>query len=603
LTDRSGDRSILDEIAKNAPGLVYQFRMDRDGTWSFPYVGAAVYERFGYSADAVQQDIAVFRTALHPDDREKVRRVITRSREDLSPAALRVRIRTADGSVRWIEAHATPVRTLDGATVWSGLALFRPEDAGPKESMRDRMRLGDTLRAMIDGISEVFAIVSPEGVIEFKSGNVAQVFGWSAEEMIGRPGLDLIHPDDRARVGENLREILLSPDRRIVTRARYRHRDGAYRSVELTAANRLADPVINGIVVKYRDITEQRRLEEENEERRLYLEGILESTPDAIITLDTNHRVVEWNPGAVELFGYTSGETVGRNLDDLVAGGDENARQQAAEYTSMVLERQTLEHTEAVRYRKDGTPVTVILAGAPIVMGDTLVGLVATYKDITRQKRAEARARELLQENTLMLREMRHRIRNDLGLVSSLLSLQAGQSSSRGASEALEEARSRIDTIARVYDRLDPDAGVGRVDIDTLLAGVVADLGDGSGRDGIAIVYRGVPQSSPAIHFDTRRAVALGIIVNELVTNANKYAFDRAATGDGGTITVTAETVGTRFEVTVRDNGTGVPESVISGGSRGFGFTVIEALLNQHGGSMEIVRDGGTVVVVVLPLE
>ncbi|MFW5643114.1 MAG: PAS domain-containing sensor histidine kinase [Alkalispirochaeta sp.] len=725
MTDQSRDFTMLDEIAKNAPGLVYQLRVDNDGTWSFPYIGDAVYDRFGYSPDVVQRDISVFRTALHPDDREKVRRVIDRSREELSPAALRVRIRSADGTVRWIETHATPVQTPDGGALWTGLAvdvttavrneenlnrifrsapfgvieilpdgtiveineyalellgyprsrllgtplsrytdptdsrlavelnrrlaearandpdpfhldarfvqpngvslslraegtilrtlggsvdriiltLFRLEDAGTQESIRRRMRLGDTLRAMIDGISEVFAIVSPEGVVEFTSGNVEQVFGWSAEEMIGRPGLELIHPDDRDRIGGYLREISLSPDRRIVTRARYLHRDGAYRWVELTAANRLSDPVLNGIIVKHRDITEQRRLEEENEERRLYLEGILKNAPDAIVTLDTSHRVVEWNPGAIELFGYTPEETVGKNLDDLVAGGDENDRRQAAQYTSMVLQRQTLEHTEAVRYRKDGTPVSVILAGAPIVMGDTLVGLVATYKDITRQKRAEERAGALLKENTLMLKEMRHRIRNDLGLVSSLLSLQAGQSSATGATEALDEARSRVDTIARVYDRLDPDAGAGRVNIDLLLAGVVADLGDGSKADGITATYRGLPDSVDPIHLDTRRSVALGIIVNELVTNAKKYAFDRSRPITDGTIIVAARIVGTRFEVTVRDNGVGVAESVLTGETRGYGFTVIETLLHQHGGAMEIVRDVGTVVTVDVPID
>jgi PAS domain S-box-containing protein len=456
---------------------------------------------------------------------------------------------------------------------------------------------------MIDGISEVFAIVSPEGVIEFKSENVEQVFGWTAGEMIGRPGLELIHPDDRTRIGGYLREILLSPDRRIVTRARYLHRDGTYRSVELTAANRLSDPVINGIVVKYRDVTEQRRLEAENEERRLYLEGILESAPDAIITLDMNHRVVEWNPGAVELFGYTPEESVGRYLDDLVANGEESDRRQAAEYTSMVLQRQTLEHTEAVRYRKDGTPVSVILAGAPIVTGDTLVGLVATYKDITRQKRAEERARELLKENTLMLQEVRHRIRNDLGLVSSLLALQAGQSGSSRAVEALNEARSRVDTIARVYDRLDLRSGMGPVDVDTLLSGVVADIGSGGRARGVTTTYRGIPERSDPILLDTRRAVALGIIVNELVTNANKYAFPATAGSAGNAITVTARIVGTRFEVTVRDNGIGVSDDVLNGEARGYGFTVIEALLHQHEGTIKVVVDGGTVVTVEVPLD
>jgi len=125
----------------------------------------------------------------------------------------------------------------------------------------------------------------------------------------------------------------------------------------------------------------------------MYLEGILNAVPDAIVTLDTQHRVVEWNPGAEKLFGYSPQETIGRNLDDLVTAPDVWA--EASGFTRTVLNRGWVGPVETVRYGRDGSPVHVLVAGSPILVGDELVGLVAVYTDIGERKWAEEALLEL----------------------------------------------------------------------------------------------------------------------------------------------------------------------------------------------------------------
>jgi PAS domain S-box-containing protein len=136
-----------------------------------------------------------------------------------------------------------------------------------------------------------------------------------------------------------------------------------------------------------RDITERKRVEREIEERRRYLEGVLRAALDAIVTLDATHAVVEWNPGAERLFGYLAEEAIGRNLDDLVTNPE--TREEAAGFTQAVTNREKVGPVETVRYRKDGSPVNVILAGSPLTAGDELIGTVSDYTDITERKRAE----------------------------------------------------------------------------------------------------------------------------------------------------------------------------------------------------------------------
>jgi PAS domain S-box-containing protein len=137
------------------------------------------------------------------------------------------------------------------------------------------------------------------------------------------------------------------------------------------------------------ELADCRLREQRSKERHLYLERLLACTPDAIITLDAEHRVLEWNPGAEVLFGYTEGEAKGKDLDGLIASPDPAMLEEAIGLTRTVLDGKPVPPKEAVRFRKDGTPVDVMLAGSPIVVDKGLVGTVAVYTDITERKRAE----------------------------------------------------------------------------------------------------------------------------------------------------------------------------------------------------------------------
>ncbi|MGB5933135.1 MAG: GAF domain-containing protein, partial [Anaerolineae bacterium] len=141
------------------------------------------------------------------------------------------------------------------------------------------------------------------------------------------------------------------------------------------------------VMVHTEDITQRKQAQREIEERRFYLEGLLTAAPDAIVTLDAHQRIVEWNPGAEKLFGYSQEEVIGRDIDDLITNS--NTYEEAVGYTQMVMSGKDLPPVETVRYPKDGYPVDVLVAGSPILVGDELIGLVAVYTDITESKRVE----------------------------------------------------------------------------------------------------------------------------------------------------------------------------------------------------------------------
>jgi len=173
---------------------------------------------------------------------------------------------------------------------------------------------------------------------------------------------------------------------------RYR-KDGSPVDVIVAGSPILVGDEVIGVVAIYTDITERVRAEREIEKRRVYLEGVLGAAPDAIVTLDAHHRIVEWNPGAERLFGHSQEEVAGKNIDHVVTRPD--VFEEASRLMRKVTGGGEVPPTEAIRYRKDGSPVDVIVAASPILVRDEFIGVVAVYTDITARKRMEETLRAL----------------------------------------------------------------------------------------------------------------------------------------------------------------------------------------------------------------
>lgn len=317
------------------------------------------------------------------------------------------------------------------------------------------------------------------------------------------------------------------------------------------------------------------------------------AVPDAVITLDSQHRVVEWNPGAERIFGYSAQEAVGRDLDDLVAPEGSDVADEARAISAVVLDRHEVPDTEAVRCRRDGSKVEVVLSGAPIVQKGEIVGIVATYKDISALKRAEREVEKLLEEKQLLLEEAHHRIKNDMFLIRSMLALQAARTEAGSGRSALEEAGRRVSIIGEMYSGLYQDGGFQWVPLSAVLHRTLSQLKSAS--EGVSIQI-----SADSGEVAARPAVAIGIVVNELVTNALKHAGGAERPRE---IIVSVEA---RREqdgmllLRVRDNGRGFPQLVLTGEERGLGLDIVASMAEQYDGRLSLRNEEGSVAEVTL---
>lgn len=237
-----------------------------------------------------------------------------------------------------------------------------------------------------DGIS-----VQKGSTIIFTSQRLNEMLGYYEGELVGLDHWLVYHPDYREVTRKRAQARMRGEKVTHQYEVKLQRKDGSwfYGEINARAISLEEEP---GIQVWVRDITERKRSEEELKTRQTYLESVLHSAPDAIVTLDASHRVLEWNIGAEQIFGYTRHEAVGKNLDDLVTGPD--VIDESKKLTTQVLTGGKVLPRETVRYRKDGTPVNVIVAGSPIIIRDELQGVVAVYTDITDRKKAEEEVKE-----------------------------------------------------------------------------------------------------------------------------------------------------------------------------------------------------------------
>ena len=338
------------------------------------------------------------------------------------------------------------------------------------------------------------------------------------------------------------------------------------------------------------EIKERKRAEREIEKRQKYLESVLHATPSAIVTADDSGLVVEWNPGAEKIFGYTRKEMLHRNVDEIIV--PEEKMEEAAELTGQTLSGSAVTPMETIRRRKDGKPIHVIIGVSPIRNGTKLHGIVAVYTDITDLKRVEDQLKASLSEKEVLLKEIHHRVKNNFQIISSLLNLQSKLIRDDHALEVFKESKNRIRSMALIHEKLYQSKNLAQIDFANYIKTLVSRLYQSYSTDSnaISLVYD-VEQVS--IRIDD--AIPCGLVINELISNSLKYGFPSDWKGKGKIRIALHQKEKGQVELAISDNGIGLPEAFDVGKPESLGLRLVHILVDEQlGGKTEIDRRKGT---------
>jgi PAS domain S-box-containing protein len=288
----SYQRDRFEEISSLVPGVVYKYLLRPDGSSCFPYASQAIRQIYRVSPEEVREDATKVFANIHPDDHDEVVNSIQASAKELSPWQHEYRVKFDDGTIRILFGNALPQREVGGSVLWHGFITDITESKLARQQLQDSEA---RYSSMISNVTDVIAIMDADGLKKYESPNMQKFFGWLPEDTAGKSAFSFIHPDDMEYALKVFYSVL-GEDRSVKT-LEFRHecKDGSYKPVELIAKNLLNDPLINGLMVSFRDISERKLAQEKLYDSERFFNSIFNSQTSEIAILDETGRVIQVN--------------------------------------------------------------------------------------------------------------------------------------------------------------------------------------------------------------------------------------------------------------------------------------------------------------------
>jgi len=429
----------------------------------------------------------------------------------------------------------------------------------------------------------VFWIAAPDGLEKtYVSPAYEQIWGWPYESIRNNPRswIAPIYHEDYARIAAAVPKQ---------ARGEY---DEEYRIVRSDRSVRwireTAFPVrdtsgqVSRIVGIAQDITRQKEAEESLRATSVLLSSLIDNLHAGIVVEDQSRKIIHLNPAFCKMFDVTAPvesllgtdsklvfreqQVWAKRSDEVIRAGQECRAEEMVSESGRV-------------FLRDYFPLSVD--------GDWHYHLWR-YEDITDRKRNEERIRASLKEKEVLLKEIHHRVKNNLQVISSLLNLQANQIRDRETAQVFRDSQSRVKAMSLVHERLYQSSDLARIDF----AGYVEDVtrhllrSYQSGPRGVRLKVDVDPVS-----FNIDTAIPCALIINELVSNSLKYAFPN---GKDGEINIRLNQTETEdLNLCISDNGIGFPANVSWEKTDSLGLQLVRSLTDQLNGSIKCQLDRG----------
>jgi PAS domain S-box-containing protein len=319
------------------------------------------------------------------------------------------------------------------------------------------------------------------------------------------------------------------------------------------------------------------------------LARILDLADDAIISIDETLRIILFNQGAERTFGYSAAEVNGKTLDLLLPERLSEVHQRHIDEfaDSPIVARRMGERQEIRARRKDGTEFPAEASISKVQVGGHAMFTVI-LRDVTDRVLTEDRIRASLREKDALLKEIHHRVKNNLQVVSSLLGLQSRVVSDPETRKMFQESQNRIHSMALLHESLYQSQSLSQINFPEYIRQLAAHLFHSYGVAADRIHLR-TDLDNLLLHLDA--AMPCGLIINELVSNSLKYAFPD---GRKGEIRIELREYADRTaRLLVADNGVGLTADVDWVNTRSLGLRLVRTLAQQLNAKIEVNSSAG----------
>jgi PAS domain S-box-containing protein len=541
---------------------------------------------YGYKAEEV---IGKSVSIIFPPNSDELRQILQEISNGKSIKHYETKRITKQGDIIDISLSVSLIKDFNGKII--GASSIGRDITDQKKAEVALAKSEAQLNMVTSNMADFISQSTLDGSYVYVSPSIKQVMGYEPQEVIGKSILDFIHPDDVEYVSSCM---MRAADEGTTQSSQHRYKtaDGSYIWIET-----LGTPLYNrkksivGFVCNSRDITQQKNMEDALRESEEKYRSLIESAKDVIAIMDYNGVFLLINKAGANQFNIEPPEILGRSIRDFFP---DSYNKQLELIRKVITTREGLETELAVQI--EGVELWFSIIIQPLFGPENKIKNVQMIaRDITEIKNTQKELELALEDKDLLMKEIFHRVKNNLMVISSLLNLQSRYIKDEEAKGIFKESQNRAHSMAIIHERLYRSSDFKKIDFGDYIRTLANDL---------YRIYVLRPEkvelevNVDETMIDINTSIPLGLIINELLSNSMKHGFP----GDTrGKITIDFHKIDGDFLLEVRDSGIGIPEDVDIFNTGSLGMQLVTSLTQQINGELEFKRSPETSFRITFP--
>lgn len=508
------------------------------------------------------------------------------------------RNRKKNGDDFWELATISPI--IDDTGVITHLVEIK-EDITVRKLMEESLRASEErYRMLVDNQTDLIIRVDLEGRFLFVSPSYCTMFGKTEEELLGHTFMPLVHEDDQESTALAMEKLYVPPYTCYVEQRAYTKDGWRWLAWVDTAILDEDSQEVAAIIGVGRDITEQKLAEEQIRESEARLKEAERLAGMGHWRLDPVTNVAQWSDEVYRIFNLEpphqpEDRTLSQVFWESIHPDDRPFVEQSYDYSLHNGEPYDLVFRLVLA---DGI-VKSVNEKCQIIIDETGAAALAlgTIQDITTEQHILEQLITSLAEKETLLQEVHHRVKNNLQIVASLLHLQSQASANEEVRQVLARSQARVHAIALIHEKLYQSTNVASISMDEYITDLTRHLRLAFEHDTAQVQ---VALDVAAITLDLDNAIPCGLIINELVSNAFKYAFPA---GQGGVIAIIMRQETDDLRLIIRDDGVGLPPDLDTRRTQSLGLRLVHSLVQQLHSTLTIENHQGASFTIRIPYE
>lgn len=582
ITSDYRNQEMLRKAAKHIPGMMYQFRLRDDGSSYCPYVSNGIKDIYNLNPEDVLYDATPIFDKIHPEDFPNAFNSISESLNSLTAWKIKFRVLSNQKYI-WVSCESRPEKLNDGTALWHGYIqeIIKIDEKYSNDLSEDQLaRLHDShsenlwnqnLRRYYDDAPISIFKANDKGEFNYVNQAAATLLGYSKSELLHLGIKDISEkPDVNISLFNEMKDA-----KKLQGIARLKKKDGSKTITNYNAFQIAEDSYLSFNIC----IDDQIQSLKIVEKQRLFYEKILDLIPINVYTVDSKGAFQFANKTLLDEIGVCLHDIIGKTAYNYYPA--EDAQKYWRDDQKVVRSKKRLKIIE--QYVQPITKIKQVVQTikSPILDDENKVqGIVGIVYDITSQSQISKAKDDKLIEQAEILKQVHNRITNDLGIIIEIINLQADLSDNLELKNGINEAASRLAAFSFINDKLYNNKIQGLVEINEYLLELQLELIQNTVPGTISLEF-----DIAKVQLDEKKALLIGIIIIELITNSIKYAF---ANKLEGIIEVHLAYINGRIELIYSDDGIGFFDYNFEEKRNDFSLKMIESLLAKIEGTFKI---------------